>query len=58
MVADIMRSHYDADMALINSGNIRNNVQQEPGPLKLKFISQNHPFVNDKVILVRLNGNL
>ena len=26
MAADIMRSHYDADIALMNSGNIRNNV--------------------------------
>ena len=57
MMADIMRTECDADLALSNGGCLRANQVFEPGPLTLRFLDQVLPMV-DGVARIKMKGSL
>ncbi|KIL99257.1 5'-nucleotidase [Paramagnetospirillum magnetotacticum MS-1] len=56
LVADALRAHFDADMALINGGGLRGNRQYQPGSgLTRRDLLSEMPFGNT-VMMVEVSG--
>lgn len=54
-VCDIMRSHYEADCAIMAAGTIRGDQIYPPGCIRVKDITTCFPF-EDPVIVIRVTG--
>ena len=52
-VADVMREHVNADVALVNSGGIRASIQ--PGPVTVEDVFKVMPYANE-IVIVALTG--
>jgi 5'-nucleotidase len=52
LVADALRAHAAADIAIVNSGSIRGNRLVAPGPLTRRTLIEIHPFDN---VIVKLS---
>ena len=57
LMADLIRSEFDADFGLFNGGGLRANCVFSPGPLTHRFISQVLPN-EDKIVKLSLSGRL
>ena len=57
MIADLMKTELDADLALTNGGSLRANKVFEPGLLKLRFMSLVLP-MTDIIERIRMKGSL
>ena len=55
MCADLLRSEYNADIGIVNMGNLRANSIFPKGPFALKLIALILPY-QDKVIVKRMPG--
>jgi 2',3'-cyclic-nucleotide 2'-phosphodiesterase (5'-nucleotidase family) len=54
-VCDIMRSHYNADCALMAAGTIRGDQVYAPGPIRVKDVTDCFPF-EDPVVVMKVSG--
>lgn len=55
LIADIIRSEYDTDFGLVNSGTLRTNNVIEKGPIKLRSIMNLLPMI-DIVVIIKVTG--
>jgi len=57
LVADIIRAHVDADVALVNAGSVRGERVIPPGPLDRRTLIAIHPF-GDVITKVAIPGRV
>ncbi len=55
LIADIIRTEYDADFGLLNSGTLRSNSVIHKGPITHKMIMNMLP-MPDKIVLAKIKG--
>lgn len=56
-VADVIREHAQADVALMNGGGLRSNQVLQPGHIKAGLLKAIHPFGN-KVVSLKIKGEI
>ena len=55
-MADLIRTEYTTDFALVNGGTFRKNAVIESGPFSLRMIWESFPF-NDITIVLEMDGS-
>ena len=55
-IADLMRTEFDTDFALANSGSFRKNSVIQAGPFNLMMVWESFPF-NDLSIVLEMSGH-